>query len=450
MIWRVFHWIDEHVDELTDFLVQFVGHRSDGGHELAVQRDFLYPWLEREMDWSAVELVNVCPEQERPFINAVWRGRAGGRSLLLNGHVDVAPVPEVARERWSFDPWEAFARAGHVYGRGSVDMKGGITAMLWALRALMATGVELDGDVLLSMVSGEETGEAAIGSVAAARRFREQGWEIPFAVVGEPSGLEIHTASAGQLDFSVTITGREIHTSMRSLALYPQPSALPQGSEVGVDAIGKLARILLLLEDSERQWALRRPPPVGGSDDCRQPSAVQDTGPLTINPTFVQGGSHVGMVPGHARVEGIISYPAWMEGSVIRREFERRIRSFCELDDWLTAHPVEVSVCSVYDWPPHLVDAGSAGPRTLGRSYREALGRAPAYSAGKFVGDAAFLQRDCNIDAVYFGPGDPSMGAHGPDEHVPVAQVLAAAKVFAQFIMEWCGRTGPSLGTKPR
>lgn len=435
---RASEWIDSHRDALCDFLVRLIGARSDPGHEVIAQEGILFPFLKEGMNWSSLELVNVCRRSRRPFINGVWRGEGGGPPLLLNGHVDVAPVPNTTREQWPCDPWCAELRKGNVYGRGAVDMKGGIAAMLWGIQALMEQGIRLGGDLLISLVCGEETGEAAIGSAAAAQRFQQAGWEIPFAVIAEPSGLEIHTTSVGQLDFSISVTGKEIHTCARSQALFPQPLGTPQGCEVGVDAISKMARLVLLLEDLERQWAVRRPNGESGDGSSRSTSR-SNACPLTINPTFVEGGSHEGMLPGHVRLDGIISYPGWVQTSLLKAEFAERLRSFCQLDDWLSTHPADVCLGLRYDWPPHWLNPAAPGPQALGHSLQHVLGRSPVFSTGKFVGDAAFLQRDCGIDAVYFGPGTPSMGAHGPDEHIPLDEVIQAAKVFASFIIAWCG-----------
>jgi acetylornithine deacetylase len=95
-------------------------------------------------------------------------------------------------------------------------------------------------------------------------------------------------------------------------------------------------------------------------------------------------------------------------------------------------------VGNVYDWPPHVCPEDEPGAAALAQAVSAVAGRPAIYSGSKFVGDAAFLQRDCGINTVYFGPGDCSMGVHGPDEFVPLEQVFTCAKALAAFMIDWC------------
>lgn len=97
-----------------------------------------------------------------PQLLARWRGAGDGRSLLLNGHIDV--VTAEPREAWTTDPFQAQVRDGRVVGRGACDMKGGVAAMVFAAEVLAAVGVELAGDLLLNTVTDEESTSA--GGVA--------------------------------------------------------------------------------------------------------------------------------------------------------------------------------------------------------------------------------------------------------------------------------------------
>jgi acetylornithine deacetylase/succinyl-diaminopimelate desuccinylase-like protein len=432
-------WIQSHAEAMFDCLAEWVACDSTFPNELPLQRDRIEPFLRSELSLDQVARVNVCAEADRPFVVGVWQGQGGGRSLLLNGHVDTVGAPGSMRDRWSTDPWQPVVKDGRLYGRGTADMKAGVVAMLWAVKALQETGARLRGNVLLAMVPGEETMRYDIGSVPAARWFQERGFEIPFAIVTEPTHLEIHVRSPGQLDFSIEVTGKEIHTSMRNLALYPQRAGIPQGSAVGVDAIAKLARILLLLEDLERQWAMRWRHPLHGGGGYPLHEDHQGVGGFSINRTFVEGGTYEGSLPGYARVTGIISYPSWVQASEVQAEFERVLQAHCELDDWLREHPPAVTVGQVYQWPPLAGPHDSPGPQALGQAYTRVTARPAIFTGAKFVGDASFLQRDCGIPAVYFGPGDCSMGVHGPDEYVPLDQVVTCATTLAEMLEAWCG-----------
>ena len=431
-------WLEAHRQPLFDFLQNLVAHNSVFPGELSIQRDRVEPFMHRDMSFDELARVNVCEEADRPFVVGAWKGAGDGRALLLNGHIDTVGAPGVMREHWSTNPWEPVVSDGRLYGRGASDMKGGVAAMLWAVRALMATGATLSGDVLVEIVPGEETMRYDIGTVAATRWFQQRGYTIPFAIITEPTHLELHVRSVGLLDFSIEIAGKEIHTSMRNLVLYPQRYGIPQGSDVGVDAIAKLTRILSLLEEIERQWAMRWRHPLHGGGGRPSPADVQGVGAFTINRTFVEAGTYEGSVPGHARVEGNISYPSWVTGEEVRVEFERLLNLHAQMDDWLREHPPVVTIGSRYDWPAHTCRAGDPGPQALAEAYANTMEKEAIFSGAKFVGDAAFLQRECGIPAVYFGPGDCSMGVHGPDEYVPLDQVLACAKVLATLMVDWC------------
>jgi acetylornithine deacetylase len=154
--------------------------------------------------------------------------------------------------------------------------------------------------------------------------------------------------------------------------------------------------------------------------------------------TFIEGGSYEGSISGQASVRGLINYPSWVSSAEVRAEFERAIHLHAQLDDWLREHPPIVKVGSVYDWPSFAGPHDTPGPAALGRAYERALGQPIIFTGAKFVGDAAFLQRECSIPSVYFGPGDCSLGVHGPNEHVPLQQVLDCAKVLAAMIAGWC------------
>lgn len=432
-------WLDAQAEDIVAHLKQWVAFNSVFPNELPIQRDLVEPFLLGKMALDEVARVNDCEEADRPFVVGVWRGKGGGRSLLLNGHIDTVGAPGSMIEHWATDPWQPIIKDGRLYGRGSSDMKAGIVAMLWAVRALMENNIALRGDVLLEIVPGEETMRYDIGTVAATRWFQDRGYEIPFAIITEPTHLEIHVRSVGILDFRIEVTGKEIHTSMRNLALYPQRYGIPHGSEVGVDAIAKLTRILLLLEDLERQWAMRWQHPLHGGGGYPLHEDMQGVGAFTINRTFIEGGTYEGSLPGYAKVEGNISYPSWVDGGEVKAEFKRAIQTHAQLDDWLREHPPAVKVGEVYNWPPHICLADAPGPRTLADAYTRVMGRQPIFSGAKFVADAVFLQRDCGVPTVYFGPGDASMGVHGPDEFVPLDQAIECAKVLAAMIIDWCG-----------
>ena len=132
----------------------------------------------------------------------------GGRSLILNGHVDVVPPGD--ESQWSFSPWEGRVEAGRVLGRGALDMKGGLMCALFAAKAIQDAGVRLKGRVHLEAVIGEEDG--GVGTLATILR----GYRADGAVIMEPTGLAICPSQAGALNFRITVRGKAAHGCVRT------------------------------------------------------------------------------------------------------------------------------------------------------------------------------------------------------------------------------------------
>jgi len=181
-------------------------------------------------DWCAergleVEVVG----DDRPSVIACRRGSGGGRSLLLNGHLDTVGVAGMAA------PFEPRVEDGRLYGRGSFDMKGALAAVLVAA----AEATDLRGDVIVTAVADEEL--ASVGTEAVLKRVRADA-----AIVAEPTELEVAVAHRGFVGFEIETAGVAAHGSRPDL---------------GEDAIVKMGPILVALErlDSRLQAGGRHP-----------------------------------------------------------------------------------------------------------------------------------------------------------------------------------------------
>ena len=157
-------------------------------------------------------------------------GRSGGKRLVLSGHVDVVPAGDPAT--WTADPWSGAVRDGQLHGRGACDMKGGIAAILGAVRALGETGAldRLQGELVVALVPSEEDGGQ--GTLAAIRA----GATGDLCVIPEPSNLDVVIAHAGAITFRLTVPGRAAHASRRT---------------EGVSALDNLADLVRALEADE-------------------------------------------------------------------------------------------------------------------------------------------------------------------------------------------------------
>ena len=433
-------WIDQRKDEIINFCCDLIRYRSVTGNEREIQREFLQPFIERELSPSYIDVFSADKEKDRPNITAVWEAHEKiGHSLVFNAHVDVVDVPDVQRPRWSTDPWIPEVKDGKIYGRGANDMKGGIAAILWAIKAVREAGLELKNDLGLELVVGEELMQHEIGTTAATKKLLEKGYKFDICVSTEPTSCEIHTVSCGTFDFEVEVEGKETHTANRNVVLYPQRWGISCGEEVGVDAIAKILEIANILQKLEREVSMSWRHMLLGSGGYPHHEDVQGVGStFTINISFIEGGTYIASIPGNAKITCQCYYPAWIRYEEVKKLIEDTIKSYSNIDIWLRKNPPKISFAKTFHWPPYEIDINHPACRLLGDTWKLAAGKSAVYSGFKAVNDLAFIQA-LGIPGVSFGPGDLSMGAHGPNEYVPIEQLLDCTKTLALFIVRWCG-----------
>ena len=441
---RATTWIDDNEAEMVEFLADYVRHRSPTEAERAVQLEFLKPALE-EMGWDRIDVVDVTTDGSRPNVNAHLVGSGGGDNLLFNGHCDVIDVPEAKRDRfWTTDPWEPTVEDGRMYGRGTSDMKGPLTAMIWAVRSLIETDARLDGDVLLSVVVGEEQAQQDRGTIPATEALLAE-VDIPFCVNCEPTNLEVHTTSAALFNIDIRLYGKAIHGCQHNLVRYPQRYGVPQGREVGVDVLRPMVSLLDRLHQLEHQLNMRYSGELFGSGGFPEPVDQQGVGTITIVPTIIDAGEYVASIAEEARIQGQVYIPPAIDPADVREEIEAVVDGMIATDDWLADHPPEIEFGGQLGdhreysyWPSFTVPIDDPGPQALGRAVEAATGEEPIYSGFKAVTDGGFIQKVCGVDTVSFGPGNTNLGVHGANEYVPLDQLTQAAKVYAAMILEWC------------
>ena len=235
--------------------------------------------------------------------------QAGGRSLILNGHIDVVPAGDPAN--WHYPPWEATLDAGRVYGRGAVDMKGGLCCALYAAKALRDAGVRLAGRLIVESVIGEEDG--GVGTLAAILR----GYRADGAIVVEPTQLIPAPAQAGAQSFRVTIAGHAAHGALR---------------EEGVSAIEKFLPIHSALMELERARNSR----------VQDPLFSRYRLPYALSIGKLQAGDWASSVPESLVFEGRYGVAVGEDVAAARLLFEEAVARAAEADPWLQDHPPAV------------------------------------------------------------------------------------------------------------
>ncbi len=373
-----------------------------------------------------------CHEIERQDALGVvgWTGEpadggvadpAGGRDLLLNGHIDVVPVGDTAA--WTTSPWDPVVRDGRVYGRGAVDMKGGLCCALFAAKAVRDAGIRLRGRLSVASVVGEEDG--GTGTLAAILR----GHVADGAVVVEPTRLRVVPAQAGSLMFRLIVHGLSAHGCVR---------------EEGVSAVEKFVPLLAALRrlEADRCGVSEQPPTGGGpgaavAGDPRSPLFTGYRLPWPIEVGTVRAGDWASSVPDTLVAEGRHGVGIGESVAEARRVFEEAITRAAAADPWLAEHPPEV------EWwggrfDPAVTSLDDPVVTTLTEAARVVTGTPPAVEGVTYGADMRLLVNVGRIPTVLFGPGDVRV-AHMPDEHVAIAELEAAARALIVTAVRFCG-----------
>jgi acetylornithine deacetylase len=330
-------------------------------------------------------------------------GSGSGPSLILNGHTDVVPAGDLAR--WQYDPWRATIANGNVYGRGALDMKGGLACGIYAIKALRDAGVQLRGRVLLQSVIGEEDG--GCGTLASIVR----GHTADAAIIMEPTELRIAPAQAGALNFRITIPGASAHGCVR---------------EEGVSAIEKFFPIYQALMEFERERNATAPDPLFARYRL----------PYGICIGRVEAGNWASTVAETLNCEGRFGVAVGEDLLQARRAFVDCVAQAAQADAWLRDHPPMVAW-----WGGQFAPARTPSDHPLVGLVAQAFGDVngtPAVLEGMTYGaDMRLLVNEGHVPTVMFGPGDVR-NAHRPDEFVPLADLELVTRSLALTVLRFC------------
>ena len=327
---------------------------------------------------------------------ATWPSSGnGGRSLILNGHIDV--VPAGSESLWRTAPFRAHRDGDWLYGRGSGDMKAGLAAIVGAVRGLQRLGLAPDAPVQLQSVVEEEcTGNGALQCVLSCPAAEA-------AVIPEPFPGAITISQVGVLWFRVTITGVPAHVGLAG---------------AGFNAIEAAYPIIEALRGLEAELNEEPPAPYDGFEQ-----------PIKLNVGTIQGGDWPSTVASDCSLAFRIAlYPG------------RRIEELRELvEATVTAAANGSRAEVVYDGfacEGSEVPADAPLVQTLGTAYERVAGTAAHRTATTATTDAsAFV--GAGIPAVCLGPHAENI--HGIDERVSIPSMIETAQVLGLFIRDWCG-----------
>jgi acetylornithine deacetylase len=355
-----------------------------------------------------------------PVLAGQLPGAGGGRSIALNAHVDVVPPGGLPED------WSCTVRNGQVHGRGSLDMKGGVACMLLAVEALQSCGCRLAGDVWVHLVTDEEV--VGWGTRECVARLPR----TDAVLDPEPTNLAVVPIEGGLEHVRIEVEGREAHAGARWRSTQ---AGGHQGG--GVNAIEKMLKIVVALQELERLWANTRSHP------------LFPPGYNSLLPGIIMGGpggghdgrlhmiTNPGTTPNYCAVEYNIWYYPFDTIDAIKAELEDYILSVCRLDPWLREHPPRFTwALRNIRFPPFATDPDDPFVRVL-RDCVAAAGITPVVTGFSAVADMAWYSA-WGVPGALFGAGDVGL-AHGPAEHVAVADLVAATQAMAIALLRWCG-----------
>lgn len=337
------------------------------------------------------DVQEVAPD--RPNVLGTWDSGQPGPTVLLNGHTDVVPTGD----GWSVDPYGGHIADGRLYGRGSTDMKGGLSCMIGALAAIQSSGLDPVGKVVVAAVVGEETDQAGIRALVA------EGIEADCAIIAEPTELRPVIAHQGDLHYRITTIGKAAHSSM---------------PHMGVNAIENMCKVIAGLREVAQSLSSREHPLLG------HPNLSVGT---------IEGGLDTCIVPDRCTimVDRRINPDERIE--LADQEIENMVKHLRECDPDMKVEVSRTVTAAAMEMSPDEKVALSVRKAT-----EIITGKDPGFHGLPGTCDANYLVNEAGIPTVIFGPGTGA-AAHRPDEYVEIEKLVQASKILALAVFDLLG-----------
>lgn len=335
-----------------------------------------------------------------------WKGKNAGKSLILNGHVDVVPTGPL--ENWVDSPWSGKLMKNRIYGRGACDMKAGLSSSIFALDILKRLGFNPNGDIQIQSVVGEESG--GCGTLANI----VNGYKADAAVILEPTSLKVCPIQSGALTFRITIRGKATHAATRW---------------EGVSAIEKfevIHQVIQELEKSRHQLF-----------NIKYYKNSNRVAPINIG--TIRSGEWHSTVPEKLTAEGRMGVFPGESTMEARSALEDAIREVTLKDKWLAQVPPLV------EWIEGQFESGQTPTghpivKTLIGCHKSVTKTKADLEGVSYGSDLRLFTNYAKVPTVLYGPGDVQK-AHSANEYVKIDEVITTIEVIANLILHWCGGT---------
>lgn len=329
-----------------------------------------------------------------------------GRSLILQGHVDV--VPPGPEDMWHDPPFSGNVRDGWLLGRGAQDMKMGISALVFALDAIRSAGLKLTAPVYLQTVTEEEsTGNGALSTLA-------RGYKADACLIPEPTANTITRAQTGAIWFKLRVRGNPVHVARAH-----------DGGNAIIASFSLFAALQALTASLNNEAK-------------HDPYFCRTADPIKFNVGVIRGGDWAS------------STPAWCEtdcriGVLPGRRPDDVRQAIVDCLDVATrsggyeADPPQI-VWNGFQAEGAVLEPGSAAELVLAAAHRSVFQNPMAERLSSAVNDTRYYALYQHIPALCYGPS--GKGMHGLDERANLANLKQTTLVIAAFIADWCGGTG--------
>ena len=327
-----------------------------------------------------------------------------GRSLILNGHIDV--VPTGSQRLWSRSPWDAAIHDGWLYGRGSADMKAGLVANVFAFNALRDAGLAPTARVHLQSVPEEEsTGNGTLSAL-------QRGYRADTVLITEPSSASLVRAHLGVIWFKVTVLGRAAHASEMAN---------------GTNAIDAAYAVIGELRKMEEDWNARVPESKNFSDQEH---------PLNLNVGTLHAGDWPSSVPDSCEIGFRVALLPEMDVEECWRDIVDRVERLMASHPGLEGTTAEVEKLGFFS-NGYVLEPGSDAETVLTEVHDQVSGTELGTVAMPGYIDSRCYGLYAGVPALVYGPVGERL--HGADERVNIDSMRQVTKTLALFIAQWCG-----------
>ncbi len=412
--------VGQNFDEQLKFLSDFVGIPSLRFEEAPAQ-DFIAEALNKrgyEVDDWQIKIEELEPlsgfgeihgdfSRARSVVGTHRPKTTHGRSLILQGHLDVVPTGPL--EMWTHPPFKPVIEGGWMYGRGAGDMKAGTVAGLFALDAIKNAGFEPAARLhFQSVIEEESTGLGALSTL-------QRGYRADLALIPEPSGHAIYRAQVGVLWFRVSVQGKPVHVASAN-----------QGS----NAIRAAYDIIQALETLEENW---------NTNATTDPVYSDVKHPLNFNVGKIDGGDWASSVPAWCNIDCRIGILPSQNLNRAKEAIKSCIAAASRDHPFLSNNPPTVIWNGFQAEGYVLGEEGNPAVATMNKSHATVFGSKSGVPEQKTTAltDTRFYGLYYDIPGFCYGP--LAQNIHGFDERVSIESFRKTTEVFALFIAEWCG-----------